>query len=74
MAIRRPTSVVSARQTRSALSARSTPTTAMIGSSVYMWAKYRRCWATSGRGSSVILMRDRASRQARYSGRRSAAR
>eukprot|EP00965_Chrysotila_dentata_P122012 4033068-Pleurochrysis_carterae.AAC.1 len=41
MAIRRPTSVVSVRQALRALSARTTPTTSMIGSSVYMWAKYR---------------------------------
>eukprot|EP00965_Chrysotila_dentata_P174635 5765286-Pleurochrysis_carterae.AAC.1 len=74
MAISRPTSVVSVRQTLRALRARSTPTTAMIGSSVYMCAKYRRCCATSGRGSSVVLMRACASFQARYSGRRSAAR
>eukprot|EP00965_Chrysotila_dentata_P140247 4636671-Pleurochrysis_carterae.AAC.1 len=39
MAISRPTSFVSARHTRRARSARATPTTPMIGSSVYMWAK-----------------------------------
>eukprot|EP00965_Chrysotila_dentata_P046279 1538398-Pleurochrysis_carterae.AAC.1 len=38
MAMRSPTSVVSVRQTRRALRARATPTTAMIGSSVYMCA------------------------------------
>eukprot|EP00965_Chrysotila_dentata_P022083 731213-Pleurochrysis_carterae.AAC.1 len=58
-------SVVSVCHTRSARRARSTPTTAIIGPSVYMCAKYRRCCAPSGFGSSRRRMRARDARQDR---------
>eukprot|EP00965_Chrysotila_dentata_P156112 5157588-Pleurochrysis_carterae.AAC.1 len=38
----------------------------MIGSSVYMWAKYKRCCARCASGSSRGRMRLRAERHAKY--------
>ena len=45
IAMMRPSSVVRRTQRVSSRIARSTPTTAMMGSSVYMWTTYRRIWA-----------------------------
>eukprot|EP00965_Chrysotila_dentata_P153286 5066235-Pleurochrysis_carterae.AAC.1 len=66
IAMMRLRSVVSRRQTRNARSARCTPTTPMIGSSVYICAKYRRCCARCASGSSRGRMRLRTARQAKY--------